>query len=216
MLNYAAIVRNVTKLGTQPRNILEIGSRDGDDAEKLRSTFKIPNDKVYIVEPNPDQLPKIRHAYPQATLFDFAVSNKNGTAVFNKVTQKNSKGFIGTSSLMARPDFYAGKAEQIEVDIKTGEYLLSQIEDKQIDLCKIDVEGHTFEVLEGFGNAIHRINTFHIESEHVAKWQGQKLYSVNKAFLESMGYIQILFMYVGGGVIQSDSVWAKRSILKGN
>ncbi len=215
MINYARIVANVTQLRDKPKNILEIGSRDGKDAEKLRSLFKISPDKVYIVEPNPDQVPKINENFPQATLFDFAVSNKIGTATFNKVKPECDEGFIGTSSLMERPEFYQDRTEKIEVDVKTGEYLLEQIKEDQIDLCKIDVEGHTFEVLESFGEKIHRINTFHIESEHVAKWHGQKLYAVNKAYLESMGYTQIMFMYVWGGTIQSDSVWAKNTILKG-
>ena len=214
MINYAKIVANITQIKDKPKNVLEIGSRDGDDSEKLRNLFKIPPNKVYIVEPNPDQTPKIRKKYPQAILFEFAVSNKNGVTTFNKVKQECGEGFIGTSSLMDRPDFYQDKIDKIEIDVKTGAYLLDQIEDEQIDLCKIDVEGHTFEVLESFGESIDRINTFHIESEHVAKWHGQKLYDVNKSYLESMGYTQIMFMYVWGGVIQSDSVWAKNSVLK--
>lgn len=215
MINYANIVANITKIKTNPKNILEIGSRDGNDAEKLRNIFKISPSKVYIVEPNPDQLTKIRNQYPQAVTFDFAVSNRQGTSTFNKVKQECGDGLIGTSSLMERPDFYADKVDKITVEINTGAYLLDQIDEDQIDLCKIDVEGHTFEVLESFGDSIHKINTLHIESEHVAKWQGQKLYNVNKAYLESMGFTQILFMYVWGGTIQSDSVWAKNSILKG-
>ena len=214
MINYAKIVANITQIKDQPKNILEIGSRDGKDAEKLRSLFKIPPNKVYIVEPNPDQIPKIRKDFPQAILFDFAVSNQKGSAMFNKVKPECAEGFIGTSSLMERPEFYKDKTEKIEVTVKTGAYLLEQIGEDQIDLCKIDVEGHTFEVLESFGEKIHRINTFHIESKHVAKWDGQKLYEVNKSYLESMGYTQIMFMYVWGGIIQSDSVWAKNTILK--
>jgi len=215
MINYANIVAKVTHIKNNARNVLEIGSRDGDDAEKLRSLFKFSPEKVYIVEPNPDQIPKIRAKYPKASLFDFAVSNKTGTASFNKVKPECKEGFIGTSSLMERPDFYQDKTDKIEVDIKTGAYLLEQIGEEEIDLCKIDVEGHTFEVLESFGEQIRRINTFHIESEHVEKWHGQKLYEVNKAYLESMGYTQIMFMYVWGATIQSDSVWAKNTLLKG-
>jgi len=215
MINYAKMVANVTTLRDKPKNILEIGSRDGHDAEKLRNLFKIAPENVYIVEANADQVPKIKESYPQATVFDFAVTNKPGTAYFNKVKQGFSEGFVGTSSLMDRPDLYKDKVDKVEVVAQTGAYLLEQISDEKIDLCKIDVEGHTFEVLESFGEKIHRINTFHIESEHVAKWQGQKLYEVTKAYLESMEYTQIMFMYVWGGVIQSDSVWAKNAILRG-
>jgi len=214
MLEYANIVAQITQMGSQARNVLEIGSRDGDDAEKLRSLFKIPANKIYLVEPNPDQAPKIREKYPEAQVFDFAISNKNGIELFNKIKPENDKTCIGVSSLKDRTDgFYDGRAEKIEVSVKTGKYLLEQIEDEQIDLCKIDVEGHTFEVLESFGNDINRINTFHIESEHVAIWEGQKLYDVTKAYLESVGYTQILFMYVHGGIFQSDSIWAHNRIL---
>ena len=215
MINYARIVANITTIRKDAQNILEIGSRDGNDAEKLRSLFEIPKDKVYLVEANPDQVPKIKRAYPDANVFDFAISNKTGKTTFNKIKQGNNEVSIGRSSLMERPEIYGDDSEKVEVHTHTGAYLLDQIKEETIDLCKIDVEGHTFEVLESFGEDIHKIKTFHLECEHVAKWEGQKLYEVNKAYLESMGYTQIMFMYVWGSVVQSDSVWAKNDILKG-
>ena len=42
------------KFKTRPTSILEIGSRDGDDAEELRKYSQIESNNVYVVEPHPD------------------------------------------------------------------------------------------------------------------------------------------------------------------
>ena len=215
MIKYANIVANITTLRDQAQNILEIGSRDGHDAEKLRKAFKINSKRVYLVEANPDQIPKIEKNYPNVNVFNFAISNHKGEATFNKVLSSEHEIRIGTSSLMDRPKFYADKVEMIKVPTFTGKDLLDKIHEEEIDLCKIDVEGHTFEVLEGFGDDLQRIKTMHIECEHVQKWKGQKIYEENRSFLENKGFTQIFFMYVWGGIVQSDSVWARNDILKG-
>jgi len=150
MTQYANSAAKFTTIRDQAKSILEIGTRDGHDAEKLRKLFKIDPQRVYLVEANPEQAIKVKENYPSAKTFEFAVSNVTGTMKFNKVDQSQHENRIGTSSLLDRPGFYADDTEVIEVQTQTAHYLMSKIEEEEIDLCKIDVEGYTFEVLESF------------------------------------------------------------------
>ena len=49
---------------TPPQNVLEIGSRDGDDAYKLKEYFNIPDSRTYVVEPHPKCIALIKEKYP--------------------------------------------------------------------------------------------------------------------------------------------------------
>jgi FkbM family methyltransferase len=196
----------------EPQTVLEIGSRDGDDAFLLASYFKIPPELIWVVEPNPNQFKAITDKYPNINSLNYAISNESGTFDFNQV--QGSVDDIGTSSLMDRVDnFYDNKSVKIKVKSLTGEDLLNKI-NHTIDLCKIDVEGMTYQVLLSFGKSIENINSFHIESEHKEIWKNQKLYQDISDFLTSQKFIQVYFRYCSNDTIQSDSIWINEKFLK--
>lgn len=209
MNNYANLVLNQTLI--EPKTILEIGSRDGHDAETLRRRFNIDPSNVFIVEPNPNQSEKIKRDYKDFKIINFAIYNSEGKMSFNKV---NNQELVGISSLLDRNDniYNRVESEVIEVEVITGERLLDII-DVDIDLCKVDVEGVTYEVLESFQN-IARIKSFHLECEHKEIWKNQKLYEEVSALLKEKKYVQIYFEYVNGVPTQSDSIWVLKDFLK--
>jgi FkbM family methyltransferase len=209
MNNYANLI--IEKTNINPNIILEIGSRDGHDAEILRSRFELNGKNVYVVEPNPNQQQYIKNIYPNFNIIPFAIYNKNGVMKFNKV---NDYDLIGISSLLDREDhIYSNiNSEIIDVDVINGDGLMDLL-GVDVDLCKIDVEGATYEVLESFTN-ISRIKSMHIECEHKEIWNGQKLYDDVKELLISKGYIEIYFNYVNGVPIQSDSIWVLKNYIK--
>lgn len=208
MIFYTDSILEKTKI--KPRTILEIGSRDAIDAIFLSNFFKISHKNVYVVEPNPTQYKIICNDYKNVNAFNCAIFNKEGVLDFNRIEGEDS----GVSSLLDRYDnYYENKSNIIKVETITGESLLCLI-DKEIDLCKIDVEGATYEVLESFKEKIHLIKSFHIECEHISIWKNQKLYNDVKRFLENKDYIQIYFQYVNNIPQQSDSVWVQKNYLK--
>ena len=214
MRDYVEVISDVTLI--KPKTVLEIGSRDANDAEYLRDAFSIKNEDVHIVEPNPEMQDLISKKYPNFNLYKVAISNQVGKLDFYKVDSKNGMDQVGRSSLLNRNDNLYNKIDSdvIKVDAITGKTLLEQIKNDSIDLCKIDVEGLTYEVIESFEDSILKIKSFHIEAEHKQFWEGQKLYKDLVGLFIRKGYAQIYFKFVWGGVSQSDSVWVHPKYLK--
>jgi FkbM family methyltransferase len=211
MNTYTDIILSKTTIN--PNSVLEIGSRDGHDAEYLRSFFRVLKSNVFVVEPNPEQFKKIKNSYPEFNLYQSAIYNKTGVMKFNAVRDES---LIGVSSLLERNDDIYSKinSEQIEVQVITGQELLNQINQPSIDICKVDVEGATYEVLESFGDSIESILSFHLECEHYQVWTNQKLYDDISKFLLEKGFEQVFFEYVNGVKQQSDSIWVSKKYIK--
>ena len=204
MINYANILKNNN---IQVNSFLEIGSRDGHDAKKFADQFD--NIDVNIIEPAPNSYRNIISAYPSFSVFNIACSDKSGRAKFNNITRGN----IGASSLMDREYYKRVGADVIEVDVIRGDEFLKQNNIQQIDGCKIDTEGHTYEVLKGFGDELSKIKSMHIEAEMVEVWDGQVLYNDIKTFLEEKEYKNFYFIEYNHPTIQSDSIWIHSSVL---
>lgn len=191
-------------------SFLEIGSRDGFDAERVSKLLNIPPKNIYIIEANPDCYIKIKKQFPLYKVLNYAIYKTEGILYFNKVYKDN----IGTSSLFNREDnFYEDKSEKIEVQSITGKTAMQKLNIREIDFCKIDVEGATYEVIESFGDEIKKIKLLHIECEHRAVWQSQKLYPEIKEKLIENGFQQIYFEYVSSAGLQSDSIWVLKELM---
>ena len=223
----------VEQFDTKPLSILEIGSRDGHDAEKLRAFGALPPESVYIVEPHPESYRNIIATYPKARVFEFAISDKPGVINFNAIstapregwTPENIMGLVGTSSILQKNyEIYRhipGMTEErfgfnnpqcwTKALAVNGRTLLQLINRSEIDLIKIDVEGLTYEVLKSFGDDIRLLKLLHIEIEKIQIWKEQHLYDEIKAYLEFYGFKELYYLpaYFGGN--QGDNVWARLS-----
>jgi FkbM family methyltransferase len=202
------------KTTINPKSILEIGSRDGKDADELRSYFDVNSENIWIVEPNPAQQSNIINSYPNINLIKNPIFNEEKTSTFYAVDTSDQI-LNGTSSLLNRIDnLYKNiNTNKIEIETITGSKLLSII-GKEIDLCKIDVEGATYEVLESFMDDLPKIKSIHIECEHRPVWVNQKLYNDVSDFLLKNNYIQIYFSYCNNHDLQSDSIWVLKNFIK--
>jgi FkbM family methyltransferase len=212
MIDYIKTVRENTTI--EPKFILEIGSRDGHDSEKLREEFNIEPSNVWVVEPNPKQQVKILEKYPNFNLITSPIFNREKKITFFRVDVENET-LVGVSSLLNRVDklYDEINTDRIELETMLGSTLLNVI-NKPIDLCKIDVEGATFEVLESFGDEIKKIKSIHIECEHRIVWENQKLYDEVKSYLISKEFTQLHFEYCNQATLQSDSVWVQKNFMK--
>jgi FkbM family methyltransferase len=212
MIEYKNAIINKTNI--EPKTVLEIGSRDGDDAEKLRKEFNIDSKNVWVIEPNPIQQSKIIKKYPNINLIKRPIFNEEKKIIFYGVDVSDQI-LNGVSSLLNRVDDLYSKinTNKIELETMLGSTLLDII-NEEIDLCKIDVEGATYEVLESFGDKIKNIKSVHIESEHRIVWVKQKLYNDVSELLKSMGFEQIYFQYCNNDTLQSDSIWTQTKFLK--
>jgi hypothetical protein len=83
----------------------------------------------------------------------------------------------------------------------------------EIDMLKIDVEGNTYEVLEGFGYHLDKVKSIHLEAEHTPVWKGQKLYADIEKYLIDRDFIPVELKI---GFPQSDSVWINKNYYNPN
>jgi len=195
---------------TPPQNILEIGSRDGDDAYKLKEYFNIPGDRVYIVEPHPQCISYVKEKHPNFKLYEYAVALENGTTKFNAISTSDL-GTLGMSSLLNRTH---GNIDNTWIDVNTitGESLFNLIGDEEYDLVKIDVEGYSYEVLKSIGDQIRKIKIMHLEVEHYPFWVGQKLYGEVAELLISYGFEECYRFDYNYTLeqVQSDVIWVRK------
>lgn len=184
--------------------VWEVGSRDGRDgvelAERIYSGEKDwfwSNARIVALEPNPAQAEIIRAEYPEIELFELAASNAKGSAPF--VVYEGDEGAVGSSSL--RLDWKEGDHPQHKIVVQT-EPLENLVGDEQIDIMKIDCEGHSPEVLEGLGDKLKQVKVFHIETE---KWTDSNVKV--KAYMMAHGFTLVDEAEQYGGM--PDQVWVR-------
>ena len=183
--------------------VIELGSRDGHDAAKMAEIFQAK--RVITIDANPHCLDIIEANYPEFENYCGAVSNYSGRTDFYAVKPEYGEVILGQSSLLYK-DAYRQIADKIRVPVMTMDQFVDKKLIDSIECMKIDVEGATYEVLEGF-TKIRMTRLFHIESEHKQFWEGQKLYEDTARFMEDAGYEQVYF--APAWTDQSDTIWRR-------
>lgn len=220
----------VETFDARPTSVLEIGSRDGRDAEKLRALSDLSCENVYVVEPHPESFRRIIAAYPMFKVFENAVTDIPGVVNFNALPSSaeptaQELAFIGTSSLLLKnkkpfTEFLNMSDEQWERNAVThwvkvlgitGRTLLQLIDRSEIDLVKIDVEGATLEVLKSFSDDIRLLKALHVEVEKIPLWENQHLYSEIHQYLTYYGFKERYYVGYYWGGNQGDNVWTRLS-----
>jgi FkbM family methyltransferase len=186
-----------------PTNVVEVGSRDGNDAYVLAKNFGLSDENCYVFEPNPEAAENILKTYPRMHLYNNAVSDVSGQTLDFYVEREN----VGASSLLKRN--IPNEHDVVKVETITMADWIEAEQISTIDVCKIDVEGMTLPVLESFGKYIYRLQSIQLEMEHGKEiWHNQTLYPEIAKWLENKGFVQIMFTLLRG--IQSDSFWLRR------
>lgn len=184
--------------------IIDVGSRDGDDAQLLLS--KLGNNKnceVICIEARKDAADEIKKNYPNFMVFPTAVSNFIGESKF---VQMNDQEFLGSSSLeMTRATAYATESTIIDVPVTRLDAI---IEPGIIDVLKIDVEGHSVPAIEGMGDLMKDVLVAHIETETPirAAWGEPSNNLIVMDIMQELGFSLANVSYQWGWSIQ-DQTW---------
>ncbi|HYG84578.1 MAG TPA: FkbM family methyltransferase [Verrucomicrobiae bacterium] len=191
---------------TQEPVVWEVGSRDGDDgvelAKRIYSGTEFWVDATIVaLEPNPDQVEVIKERHPEVQIFEVAASNAVGRAPF--MVYHGDEGAVGSSSLNLRWKGDDLEGHVIHVETNRLEHLIGS---DSIDIMKIDVEGHSLQVLEGLADKLKQIKVMHIETE---EWTGSNK-EVEK-YMKSCGWTLVDVMEQYGGM--PDQVWINSAIL---
>lgn len=184
--------------------VWEVGSRDGKDGVELAKRIYEGNPdwfwthaSVVAFECNPDQVKIIKKLFPEVEVHAVAASNAKGSAPF--MVYEGDEGAVGSSSLNLRWKEDDLPGHQITVDTDTLDHLIG---DEKIDIMKIDVEGHSMQVLEGIGDKIRNVKLYHIETEH---WTDS--FVQVKVFMSNKGYTLVDETQQYGGM--PDQVWVR-------
>jgi FkbM family methyltransferase len=193
-------------------NVFEIGANFAQDADFMMKKFNLKPNDVYVFEAHPDLYKVITriHAFHA---YNNAVYNEEKEIAFN-VIPLHSKN-TGLSSLHGSVYSANKRVETEKVVIKSirMDNFMKTNHINKIDFLKLDVEGVTHEVLEGFGDRMVDINCMHIEAEHIKDFYGSniRLFDDIAHLLDESGFKLIYFQRYTS---QSDSFWVREKFIK--
>lgn len=186
--------------------VWEVGSRDGRDgvelAERIYSgqpDWFWTNAKIVCLEPNPMQADIIRAEYPEVEVIEKAASDSIRIAPF--MVYEGDEGAVGSSSL--RLDWKENDLPGHQIIVATDRLENLIPEDEEIDIMKIDCEGHSVEVLNGLGKRLRNVKAYHIETE---KWTDSNIKV--KPIMQNAGFILVDETEQYGGM--PDQVWIRQ------
>jgi FkbM family methyltransferase len=141
------------QLGFQPKLAVDVGANIGRYSQELRNK---QNDlEIHIFEPASFNLEKLRSAFfndPLTIINPYGISNRSGNATLFS----NYPG-SGLGSLTKRRLDHFGINFDYEEDVKLirfEDYWISKLNCRPVDIVKLDIEGHEFDALKGFGCAL--------------------------------------------------------------
>jgi len=109
--------------------------------------------QIFGFEPNPLLFKKIKNVFKKISIFNCALSDKNGEAVltipFTKDQPDDSLGNIDNSEI-------SENAFNFKVNLRTLDDCEKNLSGKTIGLIKIDVEGHELDVIKGAEKMIQK------------------------------------------------------------
>lgn len=184
--------------------IIDVGSRDGDDAHWLFDNLDCEEDcQIICIEARIKAAKQIKKKYPTFKIFATAVSDYIGKSEF---VSFNDPEFSGSSSiLLSRAKAYASSSSIITVPVTRLDTI---IEPGVIDILKIDVEGHSVPVLLGLGELLKDVLVAHIETETPERgaW-GEASNNIEvMQIMQDSGFSLASVSYQWGWSIQ-DQVW---------
>lgn len=215
------LVANYRKyFGRHASVIFDIGTRDGNDAIYLEKNLGIHRSEVFAVDANPEMCKNTKLNHPHITVIHTAMSNYHGTTTFQKVEHERED-YVGSSSIYANKlveqEDIKNHVVEIEVPVTTMSDLLISLDKHSdlIDLIKVDIEGYTYEFLEGLSNRLKNIKCLHLETEQYSTHPNHKNSTVIKEYMEGSGFFLADVSYEWGWHIE-DQIWINKELAINN
>ncbi|GLP98264.1 hypothetical protein GCM10007891_01180 [Methylophaga thalassica] len=161
----------LVRLCDDDKTFIDVGSHIGSVISEVKHHRK---SKIIAFEAMPNKAEKLTKKFPDITIFNYAVSDAAGKAKFY-VNEKLS----GYSSLNKSND-----TVEIDVDVSTIDTL---IDDRNVDVIKIDIEGAELGALKGgvkLINKLHPTIMFESAPGEVLGYTKKQMWE----FFDSIGY----------------------------
>ncbi len=140
----AALFAVLPKLVGPDAHCLDVGAHIGSFAYQLQRLA--PRGRLALIEALPRKAAMLRRRFPNAQVFEAAVSDSDGTATFYE--NLDQSGFSSLANRASRGRTVATTVPQARID--------TLLPDAQVDVLKIDVEGFEHAALKGAKNLIDR------------------------------------------------------------
>lgn len=190
--------------GETAETIIDVGTRDGNDAEFFKQQLNGIN--VYAIDANPIAIETTQTKYPEFKVFETAVSNYNGQTSFVQIVSEKIDE-AGSSSMENYSFFEGATYNTIQVNVTRMDSFIEDFVDQDvIDIVKVDIEGYTYEFLEGLGSEINKIKMLHLETETFQRQEDHKNNNEVINFMTEAGFLLCSVSYEWGPRIQ-DQVW---------
>ena len=160
-------------LGKNHISIIDVGAHKGEYITNILKHFKVKNG--YCFEPNPSVFKILQNKIKNKNNIEFVnlgVSDSNCRINFNVNIESSSSSI---NNLNEKSSYYKKKffllnffqssnvTRAINIDVITLENFIEKNRINQIDLLKIDTEGHEMQVLRGLKDKIKNIKLIHFE-----------------------------------------------------
>jgi FkbM family methyltransferase len=156
---YRRLIGFYRKIPLQSPVIVDVGANKGQSIDFYLKVY--PDAEIYSFEPNPELFQSLKKKYGlsnQVHLFNLGVSNISGRLILNMAVLDETSTFEALnfeSSYLHRKAKILGVSNakiiesRIEVDVITLNEFFQQNHLKQVNILKIDTEGHEVNVLKG-------------------------------------------------------------------
>lgn len=215
------LVTNYKKFfGEQASLIFDVGTRDGEDAAYLLKSLNVYGANIYAIDANIDMCRLAVSSYPQLQVINTAISNYNGVTKFQKVNHERID-YVGSSSIYAdklvEQEDIKDHVEIIEVPVTTMCDLLIDLDLHKsiIDLVKVDIEGYTYEFLDGCRNTLKNIKCLHLETEQYSTHPYHKNSEYIREYMINAGFYLADLSYEWGWHIE-DQIWINKDLAINN
>jgi FkbM family methyltransferase len=200
MQPYIDYVKNDTNI--KVKNIFEIGANFAQDADYLMEQFDLAPNDIYVFEAHPEIYEAIKKIH-NFNAFNKAVYNEEGEIEFTIFPLNHIN--TGWSSIFHGD----GVGEKIKIGAIRMDAFMKEHNIEKIYFLKIDVEGGTYHVLDGFGERIKDINCVQLEAEHTGS--GILYEKISKLLLKND--FELIHFYRNNHMVQSDSFWIKKEYI---
>lgn len=215
------VVTNFRKyFGAKAPVIIDVGTRDGDDANFLYT--ELQGHQVIAIDANPVCVELTRKRYPWMQVYSTAITEKDETVTFNQVISDNLE-VLGTSSIFSKDtsvnppaQFYEDKIQEISVTGTRMDSLLKNAHPEgTIDIVKVDTEGYTWQVLQGFGERLKDVKLFHLETEKITLHPDHVTGDKVAEFMSAQGFILVDTSHEWGPMME-DQIWVNPALVSRN
>ena len=146
-------------------NFFEIGAHLFEDANRVKFYCNLNDKDIYCFEASPQNFKIAVEKYPSFNSYNIGIHNIETELDFYEDAENSSDG--GSNSFLKREYIHIHNPHIIKVKTITMKSFIEQNNIKNIDLCKIDVEGLTYEVLDGFKDKLNIVKVIQAECDDV-------------------------------------------------